>query len=97
MVNNIWLAKADTSQEAPASKSGSSSPADGIIGLQTVKYLNLVNSEKFLAEYHKLQAEYHKLQIEYYNAVVKSNPKQKVFLAGWLNRVKRKENYLKNV
>ena len=64
--------------------------ADGIIGLQTVKYLNLVNSEKFLAEYHKLQ-------IEYYNAVVKSNPKQKVFLAGWLNRVKRKENYLKNV
>ena len=90
MVNNIWLAKADTSQEAPASKSGSSSPADGIIGLQTVKYLNLVNSEKFLAEYHKLQ-------IEYYNAVVKSNPKQKVFLAGWLNRVKRKENYLKNV
>ncbi len=64
--------------------------ADGVIGLQTIKYLNLVNSEKFLAEYHKLQ-------IEYYNAVVKNNPKQKVFLAGWLNRVKRKESYLRNV
>jgi len=26
LVNIIWLTKADTSQEAPASKSGSSSP-----------------------------------------------------------------------
>ena len=69
---------------------GANLDVDGIVGNKTLKVLNAVNPEKFLAEYHKLQ-------IEYYNAVVKSNPKQKVFLAGWLNRVKRKENYLKNV
>lgn len=63
---------------------------DGAVGPMTLKYLNEVNPAKFLTVYHNLQR-------EYYKYLVKSNPTQNDFLAGWLNRVKTKENYLKNV
>ncbi len=56
----------------------------------TLKYLNEVNPAKFLTVYHNLQR-------EYYKSLAKSNPTQSDFLTGWLNRVKTKENYLKNV
>lgn len=63
---------------------------DGAVGPQTLKYLNEVNPAKFLTVYHNLQR-------EYYKSLAKSNPTQSDFLTGWLNRVKTKENYLKNV
>ena len=63
---------------------------DGAIGPQTLKYLNEVNSAKFLTVYHNLQR-------EYYKSLAKKDATQTSFLAGWLNRVKIKENYLKNV
>lgn len=63
---------------------------DGSNGPQTLKYLNQVEPAKFLAVYHSLQR-------EFYNAIVKNDQTQKVFLNGWLNRVKIKENYIKNV
>ena len=63
---------------------------DGAIGSQTLKYLNEVNSSKFLTVYHNLQP-------EYYKSLAKNNVTQNDFLTGWLNRVKVKENYLRNV
>jgi len=63
---------------------------DGAVGTMTLKYLNEVNPAKFLTVYHNLQR-------EYYKSLAKSNPTQSDFLTGWLNRVKTKENYLKNV
>ena len=63
---------------------------DGAIGPQTLKYLNEVNPAKFLTVYHDLQR-------EYYKSLAKRNLTQNDFLAGWLNRVKVKENYLRNV
>ena len=54
---------------------------DGAVGPMTLKYLTV----------------YHNLQREYYKSLAKSNPTQSDFLTGWLNRVKTKENYLKNV
>ena len=63
---------------------------DGAIGTQTLKYLNEVNSDKFLVAYHSLQR-------EYYKYLAKRDATQNDFLTGWLNRVKVKENYLRNV
>ena len=62
---------------------------DGVIGPQTLKYLNEVNPAKFLSVYHNLQR-------EYYKTFAKNDTTQNDFLTGWLNRVKIKENYLKN-
>lgn len=62
---------------------------DGVIGPQTLKYLNKVNPAKFLSVYHNLQR-------EYYKTLAKNDTTQNDFLTGWLNRVKIKENYLKN-
>lgn len=61
---------------------------DGIIGEQTIKYLNVVNENKFLAKYHELQ-------IRFYNTLANSKPSQKVFLKGWINRVNSKIKYIK--
>ena len=63
---------------------------DGAVGPMTLKYLNEVNPAKFLMVYHNLQR-------EYYKSLAKNNVTQNDFLAGWLNRVKVKENYLRNV
>ena len=63
---------------------------DGAIGTQTLKYLNEVNPDKFLVVYHSLQR-------EYYKYLAKRDVTQNDFLTGWLNRVKVKENYLRNV
>ena len=63
---------------------------DGAIGPQTLKYLNEVNPSKFLSVYHSLQR-------EYYKSLAKKDATQNDFLTGWLNRVKVKENYLRNV
>jgi len=63
---------------------------DGVIGEQTLKYLNLVNENKFLAKYHELQ-------IKFYNTLANSKTSQKVFLKGWLNRVNSKIKYIKEM
>ncbi|RRD39242.1 hypothetical protein EII29_07490 [Leptotrichia sp. OH3620_COT-345] len=62
---------------------------DGKIGNNTLFALNNVNSEKFLQVYHDLQR-------KFYRSIVSSRPTQKVFLKGWLNRVDRKEKFIKN-
>jgi putative secretion activating protein len=61
---------------------------DGKIGNQTLFALNNVNPDKFLEVYHRLQR-------NFYRSIVASRPTQQVFLKGWLNRVDRKEKFLK--
>ncbi len=63
---------------------------DGIIGTNSLKYLNEVDPEEFLKVYHELQR-------AFYTSIVDNNPSQKVFLKGWFNRVSRKENFIKNL
>lgn len=67
---------------------------DGIFGIKTIKALNEVEeqgkSEEFLKNYHNLQR-------KFYHSVVEYNPTQSDFLKGWLNRVDRKEKYLKEM
>ena len=62
---------------------------DGIIGNKTLDALNSVDPEKFLEVYHNLQRIYYKGKVE-------ADKTQEDFLAGWLNRVQRKEEYLKD-
>ena len=62
---------------------------DGIIGNQTLEALNPADPEKFLEVYHNLQRIYYKGKVE-------ADRTQERFLTGWLNRVQRKEEYLKD-
>lgn len=62
---------------------------DGKIGNKTLFALNNVNPDKFLEVYHRLQR-------NFYISIVRNNPTQQVFLRGWLNRVDRKEKFIKN-
>ena len=63
--------------------------ADGIIGNKTLEALNAADPEKFLEVYHNLQRIYYKGKVE-------ADRTQERFLTGWLNRVQRKEEYLKD-
>ena len=62
---------------------------DGIIGNKTLEALNSADPEKFLEVYHNLQRIYYKGKVE-------ADRTQEGFLTGWLNRVQRKEEYLKD-
>ena len=62
---------------------------DGIIGNKTLEALNAADPEKFLEVYHNLQK-------IYYRSKVEADKTQEDFLTGWLNRVQRKEEYLKD-
>ena len=62
---------------------------DGIIGNKTLEALNSVDPEKFLEVYHNLQRIYYKGKVE-------ADRTQEKFLTGWLNRVQRKEEYLRD-
>ena len=62
---------------------------DGIIGNKTLEALSTVDPEKFLEVYHNLQR-------IYYRSKVADDKTQENFLAGWLNRVQRKEEYFKD-
>ena len=68
---------------------GANLEVDGIIGNKTLEALNTVDSEKFLEVYHNLQR-------IYYRAKVEADRTQERFLTGWLNRVQRKEEYLRD-
>ena len=61
---------------------------DGKIGNKTIEALNKVNPDEFLKVYHELQR-------KFYRSIVAARPTQKAFLKGWLNRVDRKEKYIK--
>ena len=63
---------------------------DGILGEKSLAALNEVDEAKFLEKYHDLQR-------RYYRVLAANKPSQKKFLTGWINRVDRKENYLKEV
>ena len=63
---------------------------DGILGEKSLAALNEVDENKFLEKYHDLQR-------RYYRVLSANKPSQKKFLTGWLNRVDRKENYLKEM
>jgi len=62
---------------------------DGIIGNKTLEALNSIDPGKFLEVYHNLQRIYYKGKVE-------ADRTQEKFLTGWLNRVQRKEEYLKD-
>ena len=62
---------------------------DGIIGNKTLEALNSIDPGKFLEVYHNLQRIYYKGKVE-------ADRTQEGFLTGWLNRVQRKEEYLKD-
>ena len=68
---------------------GSDLVVDGIIGNKTLEALNATDSGKFLEVYHDLQRIYYKRKVEV-------DKTQEDFLAGWLNRIQRKEEYLKD-
>ena len=63
--------------------------ADGIIGNKTLEALNATDPDKFLEVYHNLQR-------IYYRSKVADDKTQERFLTGWLNRVKEKEEYLRD-
>lgn len=63
---------------------------DGILGEKSLEALNKVDENKFLEKYHDLQR-------RYYRVLAANKPSQKKFLTGWLNRVDRKEKYLKEM
>ena len=68
---------------------GSDLVVDGILGEKSLSALNKVDEVKFLEKYHDLQR-------RYYRSKVEADSTQEDFLAGWLNRVQRKEEYLKD-
>ncbi len=63
---------------------------DGVLGEKSIQAINSINPEIFLTQYHELQR-------KFYQAIVNHNASQSVFLKGWLNRVIKKENYIKNM
>ena len=63
---------------------------DGVLGEKSIQAINSINPEMFLNQYHELQR-------KFYKAIVDHNASQIVFLKGWLNRVTRKEEYIKNM
>ena len=67
---------------------GNNLTVDGKIGNKTIEALNSTNSDKFLEVYHDLQR-------KFYRSIVSAKPTQKAFLKGWLNRVDRKERFIK--
>ena len=54
---------------------------DGIVGAKTIAALNGYSPLKF-------EEQYRRAFVDYYTRLATSNPKYRVFLTGWLNRVK---------
>lgn len=54
---------------------------DGIYGPKTRNALINADSQKFIKVFQEVRT-------DYYYAIVRNNPSQKVFLKGWLNRIK---------
>ena len=73
-----------------ANKFGASLIVDGIIGNKTAEAINKINPEKFLKEYHEMQR-------NFYRYLAEKDKSQHDFLKGWLNRVDRKEKFIKEM
>ena len=73
-----------------ANKFGASLIVDGIIGNKTLEAINAIDPKMFLNEYHKMQR-------TFYKNLAARDSLQEGFLKGWLNRVDRKEKYLKEM
>ena len=84
--SGTWGAK--KAQQALNIIDGSDLATDGKIGNKTLFALNHVDTDKFLQVYHDLQR-------RFYRSIVANRPTQRFFLGGWLNRVDRKEKFLK--
>jgi len=54
---------------------------DGVYGPKTKAALIEADSQKFIQAFQETRT-------QYYEAIVRANPSQKVFLKGWLNRIK---------
>lgn len=61
---------------------------DGVVGSKTIEAINKITPEKFLVLYHTKQR-------RFYESLAERKPTQRVFLKGWINRVARKEKYIK--
>ena len=85
--SGAWGAK---KAQAALNELGFDLKVDGILGAKSLAALNEVDEAKFLEKYHDLQR-------RYYRVLAANKPSQKKFLTGWLNRVDRKENYLKEM
>ena len=85
--SGAWGAK---KAQAALNELGFDLRVDGILGEKSLAALNEVDENKFLEKYHGLQR-------RYYRVLAANKPSQKKFLTGWLNRVDRKENYLKEM
>ena len=55
---------------------------DGIVGKITINALNSYSPLKFVSEYKQKQ-------IKYYENLVYVNPKNSIYLTGWINRVRK--------
>lgn len=84
--SGTWGAK--KAQQALNIINNSNLVVDGKIGNQTLFALNHVDPDEFLQVYHEFQR-------KFYRGIVATRPTQNVFLRGWLNRVDRKEKFLK--
>ena len=73
-----------------ANKFGASLIVDGIIGNKTLEAINAIDPKMFLNEYHEMQR-------TFYKNLAARDSLQEGFLKGWLNRVGRKEKYLKEM
>jgi hypothetical protein len=73
-----------------ANKFGASLIVDGIIGNKTLEAINAIDPKMFLNEYHEMQR-------TFYKNLAARDSLQEGFLKGWLNRVDRKEKYLKEM
>lgn len=68
-------------------KYGFNLAVDGIIGKNTLKAINSVNSDSLLKDIKKAQ-------LGYYDYLVQKDPKNKSFHEGWYNRVEKKEKFI---
>lgn len=61
--------------------------ADGIMGRKTLNCINTINGEAFCIDFLAKSA-------QFYLDLVEKNPDQKIFLNGWLNRVKNLNDHI---
>lgn len=63
---------------------------DGVVGPATLKEVKLIPSDNLIFFCGELL----KTRKEYFETIVRNNPKQKVFLKGWLNRIEKLKKYM---
>ena len=69
---------------------GTNISVDGVIGNTTLSYVNGNRQNEVATEFIRLRN-------NYYNEIVRNKPAQRVFLKGWLNRVKNTTSFCRNI